>query len=144
MFIGEYSHNLDEKNRLSIPVKFRANLSEGCVLTRGLDHCLWIYPKADWQKFAEKISSLPITQRDARSFSRLMLAGAVDILPDKGGRIILPKYLMDYAEITTRVSVNGLYDRLEIWSEKNWQTFKTEMEKNSDDIAERLHELDSE
>lgn len=141
MFIGEYSHNLDEKNRLSIPVKFRANLANGCVITRGLDHCLWVYPLDKWQKFAEKLAEMPITQRDARSFSRLMLAGATEVELDKSGRVLLPKYLLEYADIKNKVSVNGLYDRIEIWPAEGWQDFKKGMEENSEDIAEHLNEI---
>ena len=141
MFIGEYLHNLDEKKRLSIPAKFRASLANGCVITRGLDRCLWVYPKDVWQGFAEKIGSLPITQKDARSFARLMLAGAQECDLDKSGRIVMPKYLQDYANIKNRVAVNGVYDRIEIWPEDKWQEFKKGMEDNSDEIAEHLSEI---
>lgn len=141
MFIGEYSHNLDDKNRLSIPAKFRANLANGCVITRGLDHCLWIYTTEAWKVFAEKIAGLPITQRDARSFSRLMLAGATEVELDKSGRIVVPKYLLEYAKVITKVSINGLYDRIEIWPAEGWQDFKKEMEENSDEVAEHLNEI---
>ena len=141
MFIGEYQHNLDDKNRLSIPAKFRANLAGGCIVTRGLDRCLWIYPLDVWRSFAEKVSKLPITQKDARSFSRLMLAGATDAELDKSGRLVIPKYLLEYAGVKAKVSVNGLYDRIEIWPEESWQEFKKDMEGNSDEIAEKLNEL---
>lgn len=141
MFIGEYSHNLDEKNRLSIPAKFRASLASGCVVTRGLDRCLWVYPKEAWQLFAEKVAALPITQRDARSFSRLMLAGANEVELDKSGRVVVPKHLLEYAKVKTKVSVNGLYDHIEIWPEEEWSKFKQDMENNSDEIAERLDEI---
>ena len=138
MFIGEYSHTIDDKNRLSVPAKFRAGLADGCVITRGLDRCLWIYPKSDWVEFAKKIADLPITQKNARSFSRLMLAGAVEEELDKNGRIVLPKYLQEYAQITTKVNVNGVYNRIEIWPENAWDEFKKTMEDNSNEIAENL------
>lgn len=141
MFIGEYLHSLDEKKRLSIPVKFRANLADGCIITRGLDGCLWIYTKEKWKEFAEKVSALPLTQKNARSFARLMLAGASDCDIDKNGRIIIPKYLLGFALIGTQVAINGVYDRIEIWAEDKWQSFKKDMEKNSDEIAETLSEL---
>lgn len=141
MFIGEYSHIIDEKGRLSVPVKFRARLDEGCVVTRGLDHSLWIYPQDEWAKIAEKLAALPITQKDARSFSRLMLAGAIDLKLDKIGRINLPNYLKDYAGVKNKVVITGVYNRLEIWPEEKWQEFKDEMEKNSDVIAENLNEI---
>ncbi|OQB06034.1 MAG: cell division protein MraZ [bacterium ADurb.Bin212] len=141
MFIGEHSHTLDDKNRLSIPVKFRASLASGCVVTRGLDHCLWIYPAQSFNQLAEKISELPITQKNARSFSRLMLAGATELEIDKSGRVVLPKYLIEYAGIGSKVSVNGVYDRIEIWPEQKWKEFKKEMEDNSEEVAENLDQL---
>ena len=141
MFIGEYSHSLDEKGRISIPAKFRLKLSEGLVLTRGLDGCLWIYPQEIWERLAERISGLPITQKDARSFSRLMLSGAVDLNLDKTGRINIPKYLLDYAGIKNKVAFAGMYDRIEVWPEDKWREFTKSMEEKSDEIAENLSEL---
>lgn len=141
MFIGEHSHTIDEKNRLSIPIKFRPVLASGCVVTRGLDHCLWVYPVETFAELAEKISELPITQKNARSFSRLMLAGATEVEIDKSGRIILPKYLMEYADIKNKVNVNGVYDRIEIWPEHKWREFKKGMEDNSEEVAENLDQL---
>ncbi len=141
MFIGEYSHTIDEKNRLSVPAKFRARLADGCVVTRGLDHCLWIYPRKNFEILAEKISALPITQKNARSFSRLMLAGASEIELDKSGRIVLPKYLLEYASIKGKINVNGVYDRIEIWPEDKWKEFKKNMEENSEEVAENLDQL---
>lgn len=141
MFIGEYQHSVDEKGRLSVPVKFRDALAVGCVLTRGLDGCLWLYPQEGWNKIAGQVSKLPITQKSARSFSRFILSGAMDLKVDKAGRINLPKYLADYAEIKGKVVVIGIDDRLEIWSAEKWENFKTEMEKNSEEVAENLAEI---
>lgn len=141
MFIGEYSHSVDEKGRLSIPVKFRDELAVGCILTRGLDGCLWLYPQEEWNKIARQISELPITQKNARSFARFVLSGAMDLKVDKAGRINLPKYLADYAEIKGKVVVIGIDDRLEIWSAEKWESFKAEMEKNSEEVAENLAEI---
>ncbi|OGD65798.1 cell division/cell wall cluster transcriptional repressor MraZ [Candidatus Berkelbacteria bacterium RIFOXYA2_FULL_43_10] len=141
MFIGEYSHSIDEKGRLSVPVKFRARLVSGCVVTRGLDHCLWLFTDEEWRKIAEKVAALPLTQRDARSFSRLVLAGAMDLTLDKAGRINLPNYLKDYAGIKNKVILTGMYSRIEIWPEENWKNFKQEMEDKSEEIAEGLNEI---
>ncbi|OQA04729.1 MAG: cell division protein MraZ [bacterium ADurb.Bin400] len=141
MFIGEYTHSIDDKGRLALPVKFRSELEAGCVITRGLDGCLWIYSTVEWQNLAQKIAELPITQRDARSFSRLMLAGAMDSKLDKVGRINVPQYLKEYAGIEGKVVVAGMYNRLEIWPEDKWIAFKKEMEANSDKIAENLNEI---
>lgn len=141
MFIGEYTHSIDDKGRLSIPVKFRASLIDGCVITRGLDHCLWVYSMAEWEKLASKIAELPLTQKNARSFSRLMLSGAIDSKLDKTGRVILPAYLKEYAGVKAKVIVAGVYNRIEIWPEENWKNFKKEMEDNSEEIAENLLEI---
>lgn len=141
MFIGEYSYSIDEKNRVPIPVKFRSRLGEGMIVTRGLDKCLWVYPADEWEKIAKSLSELPITQKNARSFSRLMLAGAMDLKLDKAGRINLPTYLKQYAGIEGKVTITGMYNRLEIWPEENWGKFKKEMEESSDEVAEQIEEL---
>lgn len=126
---------------MPVPVKFRGRLSEGCVITRGLDKCLWMYPNDEWEEIAAKIADLPITSKNARSFSRLMLAGAIDLKLDKAGRVNLPKYLADYAGIKNKVVVTGMYNRLEVWPEENWVSFKKEMEDNSEEVAEKIDEL---
>lgn len=126
---------------MSVPAKFRASLNEGCVVTRGLDRCLWLYPVKEWEKMALELSKLPVTQQDARSFARLMLAGAMDLKIDKVGRINLPGYLKEYAGISSKIVVTGMYNRLEIWPEEKWQEFKTKMEENSNQIAENLSEI---
>ncbi|RJR31273.1 transcriptional regulator MraZ [Candidatus Parcubacteria bacterium] len=141
MFIGEYQHNLDQKGRLAVPVKFRSDLSAGAVVTRGLDNCLFLYTKSEWQKLAGKLAALPVSQANTRAFSRLMLAGAMDCKLDSQGRIILPDYLRKFAKIGKKVIIAGLYSRLEIWDEGLWQKYKTGTEKNSTDIAEALGEL---
>ncbi len=141
MFIGEYQHSIDEKGRVSLPAKFRARLASGCVVTRGIDKCLWIYPQDEWEKLAEKISQLPITQKDSRNFSRLILAGAMDLSIDKLGRINLPNYLKDYAGIKKKIICIGMYNRIEIWPEETWIEFKKNMEENSETIAENLSQL---
>ncbi|MFH1426108.1 MAG: division/cell wall cluster transcriptional repressor MraZ [Candidatus Kerfeldbacteria bacterium] len=141
MFIGEYQHSVDDKSRVAVPVKFRADLSKGAVVTRGLDHCLFLYPKEEWEKLAEKLTKLPISQSKSRAFARLMLAGAMDVVPDRQGRVVLPKYLTDYAGIKKKVVVAGLYDRLEIWDDAAWTKYKTETEDDSNEIAEALGEL---
>jgi len=138
MFIGEYKHNLDSKGRLAVPAKFRSLLDSGAVVTRGLDNCLFLYPKAEWQKIAEKLANLPISQAKARAFSRLMLAGAMDVDFDSQGRITLPEYLRKFCGLTI---IAGLYDRLEIWDEEKWNKYKEGAENESTEIAEALGEL---
>ena len=141
MFISEYRHTIDDKGRTSIPSKFRGELASGCVVTRGLDKCLWVYPNGEWQKLAEKIADLPITQKNARSFARLMLAGASDVSLDRIGRVNLPSYLREYADIKKDVVIVGIYNRIEIWPAAAWENFKNEMEENSSEVAENLSEI---
>ncbi len=141
MFIGEYKYSIDAKGRVAIPSKFRANLVSGCVVTRGIDNCLFIYPRQEWEKLAQKLASLPISQSNSRAFSRLMLAGAMDLEIDKQGRVVLPKYLREYAGLKTKAIIAGLYNRLEVWDSQKWDRYKKQTESSSADIAEQLGEL---
>jgi len=141
MFIGEYNHTIDQKGRLAVPSKFRARLGRGAVVTRGLDSCLFLYPKEEWEKLASKLSNLPIGQKDARAFARLMLAGAMDAPIDKQGRIILPSYLREFAGLGSNVVVAGLYSRVEIWDESKWTAYKKKTEQETDKLAEQMGEL---
>jgi MraZ protein len=138
MFIGEYSHTIDEKSRLAVPIKFRAELTSGAVVTKGLDGCLFLYTLGEWEKLVEKLNVMPISQKNARAFSRLILAGAMDVELDRQGRMVLPKYLTDYAKIDHNVIVAGLFNRLEIWDQKAWQEYKESTEKESETLAEQL------
>ncbi len=141
MFIGEYRHALDEKGRLAIPVKFRGDLEAGAIVTRGLDGCLYVYTVAEWQKLAEKLSAMPMSQANSRAFARLMLAGAMDVAIDKQGRIVLPEYLRDYAGLRKNIVIAGLVNHLELWDEKAWDAYKRKTEQDSGDIAEQLGAL---
>lgn len=141
MFLGEYEHTIDSKGRLAIPAKFRTALGDGAVIARGLDNCLTLYPKKEWEKLAEKIAALPTTDPNARSFARFILSGAVDVEADKQGRIILPAYLRQYANLGATVVVAGLYNRVEIWDKSRWSDYSEESQANSSDIASRLSEL---
>jgi MraZ protein len=141
MFIGEYQHNMDVKGRVAVPAKFRNKLSGGAIVTRGLDKCLFLFSAEEWEKLAEKIISLPLTQADSRAFSRLMLAGAADCEIDAQGRILIPDYLRKYAGLEKEVVVAGLYNRAEIWDMARWNGYKAETEEKSEEIAERMGEL---
>lgn len=141
MFLGEYTYSIDDKKRLAIPAKFRQLLGKKAVITRGLDNCLFLYPMKDWQELAEKLSKLPLSQADARGFARIMLAGAMEVSLDRLGRILIPDYLKKYASLQKKVVIAGLYNRVEIWDEKNWVLYKQKIEKEAGDIAERLKEL---
>ena len=141
MFIGEYQHNMDAKGRLAVPAKFRALLKEGAVVTRGLDNCLFLYPKKQWIELAEKLAAMPISQANSRAFARLMLAGAMDVDFDSQGRINLPEYLRKFAGLKKDTIVAGLYNRLEIWDKVAWDKYKDGAEKKSNKIAEAMGEL---
>lgn len=141
MFIGEYNHNLDDKGRLAIPVKFRTILKKGAVVTKGLDNCLFLYSKEQFDKIAQKFAALPLSQAKARAFSRHMLAGAMEVEFDSQGRVTLPEYLRKFSELKKSVIVAGLYNHLEIWNEAAWNKYKGEAEKNSNAIAEELGDL---
>ncbi len=141
MLIGEYYHTVDIKGRMALPAKFRQAFKNGAVITRGIDNCLFVYPKKDWDKLAEKLIKLPISQAKNRAFSRLMLAGAMDVQLDGQGRINLPDYLIKYAQLSKKVVVAGLYNRLEIWDESVWQVYKQKTEASSTEIAETLGEI---
>ena len=142
MFIGEYQHNIDAKGRLAVPVKFRKDLSKGAVVTKGLDNCLFLYTKDEWQKLADKLAKLPISKANTRAFARLMLAGAMDVDVDRQGRMLIPDYLRKYALMKKKVIIAGLANRLEIWDETKWDRYKQGTESKSGDIAEALGELD--
>lgn len=141
MFIGEYQASIDDKGRISIPAKFRAQLSGQVVVTRGLDSSLFLYTMDEWKKLGEKLASLPISTANNRAFSRLMLAGAMDCDLDKQGRIVLPSYLQEFAKIGKKVVFAGLFNRIEIWSEELWNAYKVQTEKETTEIAEQLGSL---
>lgn len=140
MFVGQYSHHIDAKGRLAIPAKFRSDLKKA-VVTKGLDDCLFLYPKKEWDKLAQKLAALPISKANTRAFSRLMLAGAMDVEVDSQGRIILPEYLRQFAGLEKKTVIIGLYNRLEIWSEVRWHKYNLANEKNSVANAEALNDI---
>ncbi len=141
MFIGEYKHNIDLKGRIAVPVKFRSQLLEGAIVTKGLDRCLFIFTSKDWEVLAQKLIALPLAQANSRAFVRLMLAGAVDCELDNQGRVLLPEYLRQYANLEKESVVAGLYNRIEIWDKESWKIYKEKTENASDEIAEKLSAL---
>ena len=141
MLIGEYTHTIDAKKRLAIPAKLRRELGAKAVITRGLDNCLFIFPLKEWQKLVEKLSNLPFGERNSRSFVRLILAGASEVNLDSLGRVLVPDYLKNYAQLKKNVIIAGVYNRLEIWDKTKWEMFKQQSEKEVDNMAERLGEL---
>jgi len=138
IFIGEYIHVLDGKGRLAIPTKFRSILKKGAVVTKGLDGCLFLYAKDEWQKLVDKLNQMPVSQGNARAFGRLMLAGAMPVRIDVQGRINLPNYLIKFASLKNNAVIAGLMNRLEVWDEKRWKDYKKKTEPESEKIAEEL------
>ena len=124
-----------------MPVKFRGEMGEKVVVTRGLDQCLFVYPMKTWEQLAAKLGGLPVGEAATRSFIRLMLAGALDVEVDSQGRILLPEYLKEFARLDKEVTVAGVFDRLEIWDTAVWDTYKAKAEENSVVIAEQLGKL---
>lgn len=141
MFIGEYIYSIDEKKRLAIPAKFRTALGKKAILTRGIDNCLVLYPIKEWQILAKKLQSLPTSRTEARGFVRIMLSGAVDVVFDKLGRILIPDYLKSYASLKKNVAILGLSNRIELWDEEKWLDYKKKTETSTGEIAEKLKEL---
>ena len=141
MFRGEYSHTVDAKGRLIIPMKFREQLGEECIVTRGLDGCLFIFESGEWEAYEEKLRKLPMTNKNARSFVRFLSGGATPCEFDKQGRILLPATLRKFAGIEKDVILAGLPNRIEIWSEQKWNENNNYEEIDMDEIAGHLTEL---
>jgi MraZ protein len=137
MFVGQYQHNIDIKGRLAVPAKFRNELKNS-IVTKGLDNCLFLYSKKEWEKMAKSVSAYSVNRSNARGYARFILAGAMEVETDKQGRIIIPDYLRKFAGLAKEVIIAGLFDRLEIWDKDKWQAYQSEIEKNSGAIAETL------
>lgn len=144
MFYGEFEHSLDNKGRIILPSKFRQvskeNYIERFYVTRGLDKCLFVFTEEEWKLQEQKFKALSFTKAEARKFNRLYFSGACEIAPDKQGRILLPKYLKDYAGIERQVVIVGVANRMEIWSQKRWKEFYASTQDTFEEIAERLIE----
>ena len=138
MLMGEYHHSIDEKGRLIIPSKFRYELGSEFIITRGLDKCLFIYSKAEWEKIVSKLRTLPFTKKDARDFSRFFLSGAAVCEFDKQGRINITSPLVHYANLNKNCVIIGVNERIEIWSEEEFSTFMDKSIDSFSDIAENL------
>jgi MraZ protein len=139
MLLGEFEHTIDDKNRLTLPAKFRQALSGGLVITRGLDRCLLGYPQADWERLVEsRLAGLDPFSREGRMMNRYFFAGASEAKPDKQGRVLVPQTLAKKAGIGRDVVIAGVRDHLEIWDRAAWEQHVTEMEGSAEDVAERL------
>ena len=141
MLIGEYTHTLDTKRRLSLPSKFRKEIGKKVVITNGLESCLFVYSIKQWEKVTEKLTELSLGQANTRDFNRFLLGGAVEMDVDSIGRILIPDFLKDFANLKGKVAVIGVHDRVEIWNEKTWSGYKNRIEKQADVLAEKLGEI---
>ncbi len=138
MLIGQYEHTIDIKKRLALPAKFRGELGDKVIVTKGIESCLVVYTEKEFKIMSDKISNLTLTQSEARSFTRTMLASAMEVNFDKLGRILVPDYLKKYASLNKNVVICGLSNRLEIWDAENWNAWTKEAEKGVSDIVSKL------
>ena len=141
MFIGEYQHIIDDKSRIIMPSKFREDLGSDFIVTKGLDNCLFVYPKEEWEIVEGKLRSLPLTNRDARAFVRFFFAGASECELDNQGRIRLPAKLREHASIEKEAVIIGVATRLEIWSTEQWNQYNNDANLSYDEIAIKMQEL---
>ena len=138
MFMGEYHHSIDEKGRIIIPSKFRSELGETFIVTRGIENCLFVYSLPEWEKIVTKLKTLPFTKKDARNFTRFFLSGATTVELDKQGRINILTSLASYADLEKECVIVGVNDRLEIWALDSWNKFFEDNQENLSDMAENL------
>ena len=141
MFMGEYHHNIDEKGRLIMPSKFRDALGDSFIVTRGMDSCLFVYPKESWDNLTNELNQLSFTKKDVRAFQRFFLSGATMCEFDKQGRINITAPLSSYATLSKECVIIGVNDRIEIWAKEKFDNFLDENIENISDIAERLFEV---
>lgn len=141
MLIGQYKHTVDIKKRLALPAKFRGELGLKVIVTKGVENCLVVYTEKEWEVMSQKLGSLPISQTEARSFTRHLLASATEIELDKLGRILIPDFLKEYAHFKKNVVICGLSNRLEIWDEAKWEDYTKKAEKGVEEIVSKLGPL---
>jgi MraZ protein len=138
MFMGEYHHSIDNKGRMIVPSKFRDDLGEMFIITRGLDQCLFGYPLPEWKILEEKLKGLPLTKKDARAFTRFFFSGATESELDKTGRINIPAPLLQYAKLEKECVILGVSNRIEIWSKQLWEEYFIQSEESFSEIAENM------
>jgi MraZ protein len=138
VFLGEYLHAVDDKNRLAIPARFRPELAGGLYLTKGVDRCLYVLTPEGWNRLADRVAALPSMQASVRQLQRHFFAGAVQVVPDKLGRIVLPQPLRDYAGLEGEVVVAGVHSRIEIWSRTAWEQERDRVDGETAALAEQM------
>lgn len=142
MFVGEFQHTLDPKGRLILPAKFREALSDGLVMTKGFENCIFIFSRAEWPKMEDKLRSLALLKKQARMLSRFFFSGTSEEVPDKQGRVMVPQNLRDHAELEKEIVVIGVANRLEVWSKANWEQYSAEAKGSYEETAEELADID--
>ncbi|MWC27451.1 division/cell wall cluster transcriptional repressor MraZ [Paenibacillus sp. MMS18-CY102] len=142
MFMGEHQHSIDDKGRIIIPSKFRESLGDTFIVTRGLDNCLFVYPRSEWSVLEQKLKALPLMKSDARAITRFFFSGATECELDKQGRVNLPKHLCEYAKLDKECVVLGVSSRVEIWSKETWAGYYEQSEEAFNEIAEKLVDFD--
>jgi MraZ protein len=145
MFYGEYAHNLDTKGRLILPARFREAADQNSVVkffvTRGLEACVFMFSEAEWRQYEQKFRDIPFTKQDSRTFNRMFFAGAVDVVPDKQGRFLIPQYLKDFAGIKEKAVLIGVSNRIEIWDHARWQEYYAKSSQLFEQTAENVLSL---
>jgi MraZ protein len=141
LLVGEYSHILDEKKRISLPKAFRESLGKRLVITRGLDNCLVVYSREGWEAMAARLQSLSYTQAETRGFARFMLSGAAEVEVDDVGRILIPEHQKAYAALKKQVVFTGVSDRVEVWDAQLWSAYKRRIDKDAEKLAKKLGEI---
>ncbi len=141
MFLGEYVHSIDDKNRLAVPARFRQELAEGLYLTKGVDRCVYVLTPDGWNGLADRIAALPSMQASVRQLQRHFFAGAVHVVPDKLGRILIPPSLREYAQLNGEVVIAGVHSRIELWSRQTWMQEQARVDDQTASLAEQMASL---
>jgi len=141
MFMGEYQHSIDGKGRIIVPSRFREELGESFIATKGLEHCLFLYPQSEWSLLEQRMHDMPLNKAETRAFLRLFLSGATECEIDKQGRVLLPVGLRNFARLKHDVVVIGVGKRVEVWAAEEWQQFCAEAEQSFEQIAENIVDI---
>lgn len=140
MLIGEYTHTIDDKNRISLPSKFRKEVGKKLIATYGLEGCLFLYPTKEWEKISEEMGKMDSLKSDTRGFNRFMFGGAVELEVDALGRVLIPEYLREFSKIKDKGVFIGVHKRIEMWNDKKWAEYKQKVVAEADVLAEKLSE----
>ncbi|MES2223452.1 MAG: division/cell wall cluster transcriptional repressor MraZ [Patescibacteria group bacterium] len=138
MLIGEYTHTIDDKNRISLPSKFRKEVGKKLIATYGLEGCLFLYPTTEWEKISDEMGKMDSLRADTRGFNRFMFGGAVELEVDSLGRVLIPEYLREFAKIKDKGVFIGVHKRIEMWNDKKWAEYKEKVVVEADVLAEKL------